>query len=86
MKTIIDGKLYSTETAEQIHVWGSLGLTGNCCLYRTPKGNYFGVRMYVYPWPEFTPLSTTLDVVRWLEENNGEGALLEHFPDWVEEA
>ena len=46
MKQVIDGKIYDTETAEEIHAWsnGYYGSDFNHCrktLYRTAKGAYF---------------------------------------------
>lgn len=46
MKKVIDGKLYNTETAEQLaEYWNGLSHMdfGFCIevLYKTPKGNYF---------------------------------------------
>lgn len=45
MKQVIDGKMYNTDTAEEIGSWSNhLGGDFRSCsetLYRTKKGNYF---------------------------------------------
>jgi hypothetical protein len=46
MKCVIDGKVYDTETAEELHSWdnGHYDNDFRSCsetLYRTAKGNYF---------------------------------------------
>jgi len=46
MKKVIDGKVYNTETAEEVHNWSNHYYRndfGYCeeTLYKTKKGNYF---------------------------------------------
>lgn len=46
MKKVINGKVYNTETAEELHHWRSHHNAGDFgaydeTLYRTKKGNYF---------------------------------------------
>lgn len=46
MKKVIDGKVYNTDTAEEVGSWDNGGFPGdfNRCeeaLYKTPKGAYF---------------------------------------------
>lgn len=91
MKKVINGKVYNTETAEELHHWRSHHNAGDFgaydeTLYRTKKGNYFllcnnsrgGDRV-------IEPITRTV-AIKWLEEHDGEEVIEDEFPDLIEEA
>jgi hypothetical protein len=103
MKKVIDGKLYNTETAEEIANWSN-GLSysdfNNCeeSLFLTKKGAWFlqgeggAMSKYSRPCGDMTgggsgfEVLTPDEAMKWLENHNGEEAIIKHFSDVLEEA
>ena len=104
MRQVINGKLYDTTTAEQIHRWDNGHFSTDFkfrakTLYRTQKGNLFlhheGGAMTDMSQPtgsnsysggeSIEPIDEQT-AVRFLESHDGTDVMLEHFPDYVEDA
>ena len=85
MKQVIDGKLYNTETAQEIaedHHDEPQGWSET--LYRTKKRTWFLLRDAEYT---ITLIPFTAgEALRWLERHASADTALEHFGATVEEA
>lgn len=84
MKELIDGKIYDTESAEEI-VRREFGLGTMTILYRTQKGNWFTSLHQLFGEPRLQPLSESEARARLLYWREFE-VLEEYFGEQFERA